>query len=74
MLNEPAHEKTYNKTFVISKYSDQPVHPPSMARVIVHLFLDSLEAVQGTCNQQSLIRLHECAGRSEFSLVAKVLL
>ena len=73
--NEPAHAKTDNKTCVTSKYSDQPVHPPSMARVIVHLFLDSLEAVHGTCNQQRL--WSDClsvAGRSEFSLVAKVLL
>ena len=29
---EPAHVKTYNKTCVTSKDSDQPVHPPSMAR------------------------------------------
>ena len=32
---------------VTSKDSDQPVHPPSMARVLVHPSLDSLEAVEG---------------------------
>ena len=28
--NKPAHDKTYNKTCVTSKDSDQPVHSPSM--------------------------------------------
>ena len=49
--NEPAHDKTYNKTCVISKDSDLPVHPPSMARSLVYPSLDNLEAVEGTCNQ-----------------------
>ena len=35
---EPAHDKTYNKTCVTSKDSDQPVHPPGSS-------FDSLEAV-----------------------------
>ena len=35
-----------------SKDSDQPVHPPSMARVFVHPSFDSLEAIDGTCDQQ----------------------
>ena len=39
-----AHNKTYIYTCVTSKDSDQPVHPPSM--VLVHPFLDSLEAVK----------------------------
>ena len=43
--------KTYNKTCVTSKDSDQPVHPPSMARVLVHPSLDRTEVVEGTCNQ-----------------------
>ena len=47
-VNEPAHDKTYNKTCVTSKDSDQPVHTPSMARVITYPSLDSLEAVEGT--------------------------
>ena len=31
LLTEPAHDKTYNKTYVTSKDSDHPVQPPSMA-------------------------------------------
>ena len=45
MVFEPVHDKTYNKTCVISKDSDQPVHPPSMARVLFYIFFDSLGAV-----------------------------
>ena len=41
-------QPVYNKTCVTSKDSDQPVHPPSKARVLVYLSLDSLEAVEGT--------------------------
>ena len=33
--NEPAHDKTYYKTCVTNKDLDQPVHQPSMARVLV---------------------------------------
>ena len=47
----PAHDKTYNKTCVTSKHSDQLVHPPSMAMVLTDLSLDSPEAVKGTCDQ-----------------------
>ena len=32
---QPAHDKIYNKPYVTSKDSDQHVHPPSMARVLV---------------------------------------
>ena len=46
--------KTYNKTCVTSKDSNQPVHPSSMARVLVHPSLDSPEAVEGTCVQRRL--------------------
>ena len=35
--------KIYNKTYVTSNDSDGPVHPPSMARVLVHPSLDSPE-------------------------------
>ena len=52
-LNEPAHDKTY-KTCVTSKNSDQPVHPPSMARVLVHPSFDSPEAIESTCDQRRL--------------------
>ena len=50
-LYEPANDKTYNKTCMTSKDSDQPVHPPSMAKIFVYPSLDSLEAAEGTCNQ-----------------------
>ena len=53
-INEPAHNKTNNKTCVTSKDSDKSVHPPSMARIFVYLSLDSLKAVQGTGDQQRL--------------------
>ena len=33
---EPAHDKSYNKTFVTSKDSDQPANPPSMAKVLIY--------------------------------------
>ena len=48
------HDKTYNKTCVASEDLDQPVRPPSMARVLFYPFLDSLEAVEGTHIQQRL--------------------
>ena len=49
------HDKTYNKTCVTSsKYSDQPIYLPTMARVMVYPSLDSLEVVEGTCDQQKL--------------------
>ena len=66
--NEPAHDKTQNKTWVTSKDLDQPVHPPSMARVLVYPSFDSLEAVEGTCDQRRLIVW------SYSSLVAQVVL
>ena len=54
LSNEPAHDETYHKTCVFSKDSDQPVHPPSMAWVLVYPFLNSLAAVKGTCDQRRL--------------------
>ena len=53
-INEPAHDKTCNKTCVTSKDSDQPVHPLSMARILVYPSLDNPEAVEGTCDQRRL--------------------
>ena len=44
ILLESAHDKTYNKTCVTSKGTDQPVHPPSIARALVYPSLDSLDA------------------------------
>ena len=55
--SQPAHDKTYNKTCVTGKDSDQPVHPPSMARVLIYPTLESPETTDGTCNQRSLISL-----------------
>ena len=54
MKYEPAYDKTYNKTCGISKDSEQPVHAPSEARILVYHCLDSLEAVKGTCDQRRL--------------------
>ena len=51
---EPAHDKTYNKACVTSKDSDQPVDPPSMARVLLYPSLDSPQAVEGICDQRRL--------------------
>ena len=59
---EPAHKKTYNKTYVTSKDSDQPVHPPSMARDLIYPALDRLEAIEATSDLPRLIRLHGCKG------------
>ena len=58
---KPAHDKTYNKICETSKDPDQPVHPPSTARVLVHPSLVSPEAVDGTCDQRSL--WSDCAMR-----------
>ena len=60
MSFESSHDKTSNKTCVTSKDSDQPVHPPSIARVFIHPSLDSSEAVEGICNQWWMIRLRGC--------------
>ena len=46
-------KKTYNKTCVTSKDSDQPVHLVRMPRVRFHTSLASPEAVEGTCDQQT---------------------
>ena len=51
---EPAHDKTYNKTCVTSKDSNQPVRPPDVARFLLYSSLNSLEAVEGTCEQRRL--------------------
>ena len=53
-LFEPAHDKTDNKTCVTSKDSDQHVHPSRIASVLVYSCLNSLEAVEGTCDQRRL--------------------
>ena len=45
MINEPAHDKTYNKTCVTSTDSYLPVHPSSMAKVLFYPSLESLESV-----------------------------
>ena len=48
------HDKTYNRTCMTSKYSDQLVQSPTMARVFDYPSLDSPEAVEGTCDQRRL--------------------
>ena len=51
----------------ITKTPDQPVHPHSTARVLVHPCLDSPEAVEGTCDQWRL--WSDCAdAQSDLSL------
>ena len=73
-LSEPAHDKTYGKTCVTSKDSDQPVYPTNMATVLVQPSLDSREVVEDTCHQQRL--WSDCADMQAdlSSLVAQVLL
>ena len=61
LVFEPAHEETYDKIVLPAK-TGQSVHPPSMTWVLVYLFLDRLEAVEGICVQQRLIRLLGCTG------------
>ena len=51
---EPAHNKTYNKTCVTNKDSDQPVYPFSTAMVLVHPYLNNPETVKGKCDQRKL--------------------
>ena len=38
-LFEPVHDKTYNKTYVTSKDSEQPVYQPSMASMFISLWI-----------------------------------
>ena len=54
-------KKTYDKIVLPAK-TGQSVHPPSMTWVLVYLFLDRLEAVEGICVQQRLTRLLGCTG------------
>ena len=54
VLIKPVHDKTYNKTCVTSKESDEPVHQASMTPILIYPSLDSLDAVEGTCNWQRL--------------------
>ena len=51
---DSAHDKTYNKTYVTSKDSDQSVHSPCLTRALVHPSLYSLEAVEFSCDQRRL--------------------
>ena len=53
--NEPGHDKTYNEACVTSKDSDQPLHLPSEARVLICPSLDIPDVVEGTCCQLRLI-------------------
>ena len=60
ITTELAHDKTCNKTCVTNKDSDQPVHLPITAMILVYPSLDSPEAVEGTCDQRRL--WSDCAG------------
>ena len=66
LLYEPAHDKTYNKTCMNIKVSDQFVQPPSTERVIVYSFLNSMEDSDQTAQMHRLILVF--AGRT--SLIA----
>ena len=48
-----AHKKTYKKTGVTSKSSDQPVHPSSIARIRVYPTVDTL-VVESKYDQRRL--------------------
>ena len=50
---EPARDKTYNNTCVTSEDSDQPVHPPSMAKLLIYPSFGSLSSVDGTRDQRT---------------------
>ena len=52
IIFESAPDQTYNTTCVTSKDSDQHVYLPGIAMVLVNPILDSLEAVEGTCDQR----------------------
>ena len=51
---EPAQDKTYDKTCVTNKDLDQPVNPPSMAKIFVDASLDRLEVVEDTFHHENM--------------------
>ena len=51
---ELAHDKTFITSCVTNTDSDQPVHPLGTTKALVYPSLDSLDAVEGTCDQPSL--------------------
>ena len=68
------HDKTYNKTCVTSKDYDQPVHPPSMERILLHPSLSSPEAVEGHAISEDADQAAGMRRLIESSLVAYVIL
>ena len=52
LIIDPVQDKTYNKTCVTNKDSDQPVRPHSMAMNFFYPSLDSQETAEGTCDQK----------------------
>ena len=52
--NEPAHDKTYNKTCDQQMLRSACTSTQPMAMVLIYLFLNSMEAVKGTCDQRRL--------------------
>ena len=63
-INEPAHGKAYNVTYVTSKDFDPSILPLSMVKVLLYPSSDSTEAVEGTCNQRRVINMRECTSLS----------
>ena len=57
-ITELEHDKTYNKTCVTSKGSDQPVHPPSLAKTLVYPSLDSLKAHASSEDSNQTAHMH----------------
>ena len=53
-INEPPHDKTNKMIFAPSEDSDQPGHPPSLARVFAVHFMGSLGPNALSCGQGRL--------------------
>ena len=49
--NEPAHDKTYNKTCATSKDSDQPAHPHRLISRLIAWAFYSLQGIQRGINE-----------------------
>ena len=47
-------DKTYNKTYVTSKDSDQPVHQTRTTRFLVYHSLDNVDTAECKCDKQRL--------------------
>ena len=73
-ISEPAHDKTYNNICLFRNEPDRPIRPLNMARLsFIHHWITG-DVRRHIRSAKSLIRLRGCAGWSETSLVAQVLL